>query len=346
MALLVCALLFPAALSAQTDTLLKPYEIPQASVQYLISGGGMIAPDVNLTIKGKGKRRFKAYGAVELIQKELSFKVDGVLHERKRKKIVRKRERQNEIVADFDRRKIRERVLSASTIRNDLTKGMEQTGQQMIADVVCTMWESAGVKRCLYKGVPLFTEYRLAGLYYKEEAINVHFDIDTNDTSACAVPDYPMEKVSLYKANFKRNPKKHEYAFHDEMLRLLSTLRERASDPDALSPQKRTQLLNRLGEPIFKEQKKRLPELLKTLKVARACLMQAEKTSEANKCIAPVVAFKRMMSDREDNEITDWKREREGVLEEFDSSIAYLASRMSCIRSAKRLNELASCMRK
>ena len=323
----------------------KRYEIPRAMVAYKISGGGALSDDVNLTIEGKGKLRFKEWGAVSLVERHILEETSGALHYRARRDVCEKQMRKEVLDVDYENKKILQRPLPKGTRHEDLTAGLKRIGQQMIADVVCDMWEGEGVRRCLYKGVPLFSEYRALGLLYREEATKIVFDINVSDISQCSVPSYPVEKFALFTKNFKTRSKKVPKAFAARFRMVMEILHKKGYDPDALPPRSRKELIDIIGEPIYTAQKKLLPELLQTMKRSRACLMQAEDTPKANACIKDLIKLKSSFTDDKENRIDDWQHEREKLLERLDAHIVDLEMRMKCIRGAKNFGDLATCMK-
>jgi len=93
-------------LQAQTPQT-KIYEVPKAEVVYKVSGGGPLAEDVNLTLEGSGKLRFRSWGAVELFETNITEKTTGALHYIDRKLSCIKRESNEILDVDFKTKKIR-----------------------------------------------------------------------------------------------------------------------------------------------------------------------------------------------------------------------------------------------
>ena len=323
----------------------KLYEVPKAMVIYKISGGGALNEDVNLTLDGNGKLRFKEWGGVELVERNITERTTGALHYVGHKEICEKRQQSQILDVDFKNRKIRERPLPKGKEAVNRTAGLVRSGQQMVANIVCTMWEGKGVKKCLYKGIPLFTEYSALGLYYREEAVEVAFDINISNEADCSMPKYPVEKFALYTTNFKTKSKKTPKIFPERLREVITVLKGKSIDEESLQERQKRALLNKLGEPIFEDQKKLLPKFLQTMKKTRACLVQAETTDAANSCLNELVKIKSYFTGNTQNRIDDWEEEREKVLDAFDENIISLQSKMKCIRGAKRMDDLSVCMK-
>jgi len=228
----------------------------------------------------------------------------------------------------------------------NITRGLSKSGQQlMIANVVCDMWTANGISKCIYKGIPLFTEYRAMGLYYKEEATSVRFDINSSGTSKCSVPKYPVEKMALFAAHFKTRHVKLPDAFPDRMLEAISLLNAKNMDEEKLPKKEKERVLHVLDYPLFESQKKMLPKLLQTMKKTRACLATAENSEMANSCLDEMLSLKHYFTKDRHNRIVSWKEEKNRVIDRFDSHITFLESRMNCVRSAQNFSDLARCMR-
>ena len=333
------------ALQAQTEPH-KIYEVPKAEVIYKISGGGSLAEDVNLTLEGNGKLRFRDWGAVELFETNVTEKVTGALHYIDHKLSCIKRESNEILDVDFKTKKIRKRPLPKGKKARDITKGLSKSGQQlMIANVVCDMWTAKGISKCIYKGIPLFTEYRAMGLYYKEEATSVRFDINSSSTSKCSVPKYPVEKMALFAAHFKTRHVKIPDTFSDRMLEVISLLNAKNTDEEKLPRKEKERVMHVLDHPLFESQKKLLPKLLQTMKKTRACLATAANSETANSCLDEMLSLKHYFTNDKHNKIVSWEKEKNRVLDRFDRHITFLESRMNCVRSAQNFSDLARCMK-
>jgi hypothetical protein len=323
----------------------KIYDVPKATVIYKISGGGALTPDLNLTLEGTGKLSFKDWGAVELLEEHIEEKTTGTLHYVAHRDMCEKHQKNQILDVDFKHKKIRERLLPEGKGTVNLTEGLSLTGQQMVANVVCDMWEGEGVKRCLYKGIPLFTEYQAVGILYREEAVDVSFDINITDKSHCSIPAYPVEKFALYTGNFKTRSKKTPKSFSERVKEVLETVRKKRWIDESVPPREKKQLLEKIGEPVFEKEKQLLPDLLQTMKKSRACLVQAQSTQQANHCLNSLVKLKTYFTDNSQNRVENWEKERTKLLERFDENIVFLQSKMKCVRGAKNLHDLSVCMK-
>ena len=116
-------------------------------------------------------------------------------------------------------------------------------------------------------------------------------------------------------------------------------------EEDNFTPEQKRVWLNKIGQNVFEKQKLFLPEFLLSMKKARVCLQQADNWIKANVCVEDVVQLKTQLTKDRDNNIEQWNdEEKEKVLDDFDENISLLESRMKCIRSAKNITDLSSCM--
>ncbi len=323
----------------------KLYDISRAMVTYKISGGGVLSDEVNLTIKGRAKLRFKEWGKVRLYERHIEEVSTGAIHYRTQNDECHKYEGDMIFDVDYVNKKILNRPLPKGEKYDDLTVGLTRKGQQMVADVVCDMWEGEGIRRCLYKGIPLFSEYEIFGLRYREEAVSFIQEINTSN-SACAIPSYPLEKFALYTKSFKTKSKLAPKDYIERLHTVIDLVKRKGLDLDRVPEKIRIQMIDIVAEPIFTMQKKLLPKLLMSLKRTRACLIRANDTLSANSCLKEIVLLKKRFTDNEDNHIDHWEEEREELLNTFEQDILFLEVRMQCIRSAKRFSDLAECMKK
>ena len=89
----------------------KKFDIETGMILYSISGGGNITEDVNLTIKGKGKLRFKDWGVVALIEEDLEEITSGAINNIDKVQRCKKLEDDRQLDVDFDNKKIQERKM-------------------------------------------------------------------------------------------------------------------------------------------------------------------------------------------------------------------------------------------
>jgi len=334
-------------LSAQTDH--KKFDVKSGMILYTVSGGGKLTEDVNLTIQGKGKLRFKDWGVVALIEENFEEITSGALQNIETIQRCEKLEDKQRFDVDFKTKKIFERKMPKGNFQEYITKDLVKTGQEKIAGYTCDIWEGVGVRKCIYKGIPLLVEHYLLGTYYRKKASSVTFGIDTA-AADCSIPNFPIQKFALFKTHSKTKTKKLPQEFSQILISVGKDMQKKLSvneiEEDNFTPEQKRVWLDKIGQNIFEKEKLFLPQFLLSMKKARVCLAQADNWIQANVCVEDVVQLKAQLTKDRANNIEQWKgEEKEKVLNDFDENISLLESRMKCIRGSKNITDLSSCMK-
>ncbi|MEA1952806.1 MAG: hypothetical protein U9O24_00250 [Campylobacterota bacterium] len=349
--LIFYALIFSTLTFAETTTAkYKKYSVASGMITYTIDGGGILTEDVNLTINGKSKIRFKDWGMVELIEDEVEEITSGALNNIENINICIKRENNREFDVDFKNKKILERAVSKSRLTRKLTEGLVYSGQKMsIAGYRCNVWEGEGIKICIYEGLPLLVEHKMLEMYYQKKATTVKLDIKDND-EACTIPNFPLQKFSLFKTNIKLKNIQDTEGFSKVIDKISSKmhiyLKDKNISEENLTKKQKNVWLEKIGYSTYTKQKALLPKMLLGMQKTRECLAQAQNWIDANECLESMVDLKRQFTKDKERNIASWKeRDRGKVLDVLDDKIINLKSKMPCIRSSKNLTDLSSCMK-
>jgi len=342
--LLCMGCLFP----LHATTVENKYELESAMVLYKISGGGVLTNETNITVKGKGKLRFREWGAVELLEEKVQELASGSIHNIKTTEKLIKTDNKQQFDVDFEHKKILEQQIVTNK-KSTFLQGLTQKGHETILGHSCELWEGKGVRKCIYKGIPLLVEYNMLGIQYQKKATSLMLDIN-DSLEQCTLPSFPVQKFALLKANIqtksKKLPKEFSKRFMEIYAQMHKTLLDQNSSEQELTLTQKKVFLEHLGQNIFEKQKVFLPEFLLSMKKARVCLEQADNWIKANVCVEDVVQLKAQLTKDRTNNIEQWKgEEKEKVLNDFDNNIALLESRMTCIRSAKNITDLSTCMK-
>jgi len=334
-------------LSAQTDQ--KKFDVESGMIIYTISGGGKLTEDVNLTIEGKGKLHFKNWGVVALIEENFDEVISGALQNIETIQRCEKLEEKQRFDVDFKTKKIFERKMPKGNFQETITKDLVKTGQEEIAGYTCDIWEGVGVRKCIYKGIPLLVEHYLLGTYYRKKASNVTLDIDTSAANY-SMPNYPIQKFALFKTHSKTKSKKLPQEFSKILISVSKDMQKQFSvaeiEEDNFTSEQKRAWLDKISQNIFEKQKLFLPQFLLSMKNTRICLQQADNWIEANACVEDAVQLKAQLTKDRENNIELWKgEEKEKILNDFDENISLLESRMKCIRSTQNITDLSSCMK-
>ena len=332
-------LLFSASLSE------KKFDVKTGMVTFDIIGAGQITDDVNISIKGRGQLRFRDWGVEALLEEEYEEITSGAINDINKIQLCEKFENKQRFDVDFKTEKILERPMPKGNFKTYYLKDMVKAGEEKVAGYTCDVWEGKGIKKCLYKGVPLLIEYYVFGIYYQKKAVTVKLDIAPSP-SKCTLPNFPVEKFALFKTSIKTKSPKLPKELSQVILNINKEISKMGKNEDDLSPHQKRTLLNKIGHNIFVKQKNFLPELLATMKEARMCLQQIESKDDANVCLSAVVEMKSKVSKNVDNSVDAWSpKEKNIILDHFEDKILFLESKMKCIRTSQNISDLSNCMK-
>ncbi len=327
----------------------KKFDIEAGMVIYDISGGGKLTNDVNLTIKGKGKLRFKEWGVVALIEEKMEEITSGTINNINKVQRCTKLEDKHRLDVDFDNKKIQERTMPKGNFQTYITKDLVKKGKEEIAGYTCDIWEGYGVRKCIYKGIPLLVENYLLGVYYQKKATQVTFKIDTT-ASACSIPKYPVEKFALFKTSIKTKTKKLPKELSKVLEIVAKDMNKELTNSktleDNITPKQKRVWLDKIGQNIFEKQKVFLPQYLLNMKETRVCLQQADNWIQANVCVEDMIQLKAELTKDNRNNIELWKgKEKIKVLDQLDENIFLFESKMKCIRASQNITDLSNCLK-
>ena len=199
----------------------KKFDIETAMVLFKISGKAKITDDINLTIDGKGKLRFKDWGVITLLEENYTKVTKGTINNISKIEILKKFENNKRYDVDFINKKTLERPMPKGSFRDNILKGLTKGGKETIAGVKCDIWEGKGVKKCIYKGMPLLVEHYVLGNYYQKKAIEIKLDLKPCPPK-CKLPDFPVEKFALFTTNIKTKTVKLPIELSELILHILN----------------------------------------------------------------------------------------------------------------------------
>lgn len=327
----------------------KVYGRESGRIHYDISGGGILAEGVELTVRGQGKLQFRESGSIALVEESIEEITHGVLHDIHRTTTCYKRENGQRMDLDYKTQKVMENSAPQREISKEPLEGFTRNGEMEIAGYKCKVWEYKRDRKCLYQGIPLLIEKNILNMHYAKKAVEVTFDINTS-TEQCTVPEIPVQKFALFKAGKKTKTQKMPKIY----LKILSEVsnevyhyvEENNTTEETIPEKLKFEWIEKIGQNLFEKQKERLPKLLDIMQKSRVCLTKAQSLQLANKCIVDLVKIKGKMIKDKNNTIELWnEEEREKLLLVFDDNIALMEQKMVCVRSAKNVADLAGCMK-
>jgi len=115
-----------------------PFEVESGLVIYEIYGGAQLTAETNLSIKGKGKLRFKEWGEIRLEEEGGMVLTTGAIKHKQYVKRLEKQTKDTVITADYKNEQLLERKKGKGNESDaDETHGLVKKGQQSVAGVLC-----------------------------------------------------------------------------------------------------------------------------------------------------------------------------------------------------------------
>jgi len=316
------------------------FEKESGLITYDISGGGVITPETNLSIKAEAKLYFKDWGH-ESIEKESGeiLTTGAIKHKQLVKRLV-KETKEDITTVDYKNRQLLKRKITSKNKKINQVSCLAYIGKDTVAGFECDLFEGVGVKKCIYKDIVLKLEFNIQNISYTKVASSIEFD--TNNTKDIVLPEYTLHEFSLFKDNIstKNSTKPQNFC------QILKKLTDDKNQADNIENQDRVDFIKYITKDIYIKQKKLLPKLLLSMKKTRECLQTKEDPLSANRCIEDFNRLKSNLGTKEGDYIIFWDEDRKAILlDKIEEQILYLESRISCVNRAKNIIDLSSCMK-
>ena len=325
------------------------FEVEKGMVMYDIYGGGVLTNETNLTLNGKATLRFKDWGTTLLSHDEGIVVTSGALKSKQHIESLEKQTKEALYTVDFKNKKIHERKNSISNaLKEDNTEKLKKIGEDKILGLTCEVWEGQGVRKCLYKGLPLKIESEVLGISYHKIAREIVFDVN-GSSKKCALPDFPKENFALFNSTIKTKNAAKAKCFTDVLKDVAYTVEKKVlknGNKLGIGKKEKTAFLNKIGKKIFIYQKTLLPELLASMKETRECLQTGDDVFAANQCMEHFTQMKKKLGSQDNDYIVLWNEKRKlRLLDKIEDKIIYLQSRMPCIKRTQNITDLSKCMK-
>ncbi|RKE03638.1 hypothetical protein [Marinifilum flexuosum] len=193
----------------------KRYEVKSGIVQYSTTISGKV---MGSTISGKGTESlyFKAYGALELKEEKsertTTTKIFGQQNtETEYTHTMNKLDNKMSYTVDFDNKVIyKNQDMAMSAIKafhlnadagdagRKMLEGMggKKTGAESILGHSCEIWDLAGVRQWIYKGVTLKSEATIMGITTTTIATSAKFNVSVAD-KYFQLPNFPEKEMEV-----------------------------------------------------------------------------------------------------------------------------------------------------
>ncbi len=325
------------------------FDVEKGKVVYDIYGGGVLTPETNLTLKGKATLRFKDWGTTLLSKEEGVVTTSGALKSKQNIISLEKQTKEALYTVDFKNKKIHKRTKSISNVLKEYdTKGLKKSGKDSVLGYTCSIWEGNGVRKCLYKGLPLKIESDVLGISYHKIATEIVFDINVSGKK-CILPNFPKEDFALFNTALKTKNEGKAKCFVEVLKDIAYTVEKKIIKHNnhlGINQKDKTAFLNKIGKKIYEYQKDFLPKLLLGMKKTRECLQSVEERVDANHCLKEYSALKMKIGEVKEPILSTWDIEHKNIfLEKIENEINQLESRIPCIKRSKNITDLSACMK-
>ncbi|CAA6825251.1 MAG: Unknown protein [uncultured Sulfurovum sp.] len=323
-----------------------PFEIEKGSVHYTIKGGGILTAETNLSVDGHAKLTFKSRGIQNVIEESGVISTQGSIKYNQEVKRFEKTTQDTYIVADYENEQLIEHPKSYTNIYEEhITDGYVKQNKEEVAGLECINWTKNGIQKCMYKGIVLKHTFKAYGISYTKVATKVYLDMNISEDE-CLLPDYPLHDFGLHNSGFKANTLNKPEDFCKTLKSESNIEISAVVDSIHLKDKNRISFINKISNTIFEKQITLLPELMTALQKTRACLHIGENPFEANQCIEHFTTMKDKLGTKENNFIILWDEQRKNeLLDKIENELIYLQARMPCIKRAKNITDLSTCMR-
>jgi hypothetical protein len=325
----------------------NPFGVESGLVMYDISSETQLTPETNLTIRGKGRLRFKEWGDVRIEEEDNVVLTTGAIKHKQEVKKFTKFTKDTIVTVDYENEQLLERKKSPNNDNENQTRFLVKSGQEEVAGVLCDMWEGTGIKKCIHKGIVLKSESKVLGVTYLKVANSITFDINIS-SQECKTPDYPVHEFALIQDKIKTKNALKPQKFSVVLKDVVYDINENNTTygDNNITDEERIKFINYLGKNIYTRQKELLPVLLDSIKKTRECLQTGEDPFSANECIENFSRMKSQLGTQEDDYIILWDNEIKNILlDKIEDELLYLESRMPCVSRAKNINDLSTCMK-
>ena len=340
----LCLVLFTPLLAKLAPS---PFEISKGVILYEISGGGVLTPETNLTLKGEVTFVFSLGGEVYVEEVDAVLKTNGTLTYYAPFKRWTKETKDTIFTVDFDNEQLLKRKKSIKQKALE-SENLKKIGSEEVAGYLCDIWEGGHIRKSIHKGVVLKLYYHFHGISYLKEAKKVYFDSHHHSKELLLLPDYPLQPFGLFRDNIKtKNIVKSEGLCKviDDIALLNKETNQTHSHLMNSSTQKQ-EFIHRVRRAIFDKQKQLLPNMLHQMKKARECLQMEETLMGANGCMEPLVALKKEQGEKQSEYIVVWDESiKKELLHRLEEDIIDLESRIGCVKRAKNIYDLSACMK-
>lgn len=351
---LVMVMLLLMAQSAATDVF-KRYQIKTGMILYDVSTTGT-APGLTTKTNGIFRLVFDDWGAKELKEEDLTEIQTGDFYDKRERHSMTKLDYGTVYTVNFDENLTYQ--TRDSTIDMAIAKGVDMSDQSLDAikemkakkigtDTVvgykCDIWQIHDQIICMHKGIPLSVTIKADGFTSTRIAQVVNMD-KALDPKEFELPRFDILSEQDYRSNKAASVQSSDYIQAVDNLKKDVNLTKTQSSDDLTQKQINT-IIDSIGAPYLRRQKKYLPTLLKRLDAAKDCIKTSEDSDSAKQCIVPVNEINDKLGDTAANyDYRNWDDDsKEKVIKSMNKEIKDLKVTINCVEKSKKTTDVIIC---
>jgi len=358
MKIIYLTLLFFLSLTLNASDQFRQYKFKSGLIYYDVNTSSFDS-NLNSNVRGVARLVFDDWGVKELKEEEVSEVQAGDFNTTNSRHTLTLVDHGTIYTADYSDKKIyknRDRDLdlaitekldlSDESIKSLIKLGAQKVGKETIAGYECDLWQYEDQEVCMYKGIPLKIVIKNAGFISEKSAVQVQFDKPIPENSF-ALPNFPIVSDDDYSGNKAAMVRTEDYI--SSIKELKNQMKQKGINLEdanlSVTPELEKDIINALGKRYLQKQKKYLPELLKALEAAKACIAQAGSKQAALKCIAPVKAINDKLGDAtKEYDLENFNEmKRMKVLQSLDKEIKDTKVTAECVGKSEKTTDVIIC---
>ena len=358
MRIVYIVLIFLLSLTLNASDQFRQYKFKSGLIYYDVNTSSFDS-NLNSNVRGVARLVFDNWGIKELKEEEVSEVQRGDFNTTNSRHTLTLVDHGTIYTVDFSEKKIyknRDRDLdlaitekldlSDESIKSLIKLGAQKVGKETIAGYECDLWQYSDQQICMYKGIPLKIVIKNAGFISEKTAVQVQFDQAIPENSF-TLPQFPIVSDDDYSGNKAAMVRTEDYI--SSIRDLKNQMKQKGIDLEdanlSVTPELEKDIINALGKRYLEKQKRYLPELLKALEAAKACIAKASSKQAALKCLAPVKSINDKLGDATKEYDLDNFNEmkRMKVLQSLDKEIKDTKVAAECVGKSEKTTDVIIC---
>ncbi len=358
MKIIYISLLFLFTFTLNASDQFRLYKFKSGLIYYDVNTSSFDS-NLNSNVQGVARLVFDNWGAKELKEEEVSEVQEGDFNTTNSRHTMTLADHGTIYTVDYSEKKIyktRDRDLdlaisekldlSDESIKSLINLGAQKVGKEKIAGYECDIWQYDDQEVCMYKGIPLKIVIKNAGFISEKKAVQVKFNQPVPENSF-SLPKFPIITDSDYSGNKAASVRTQDYI--ESIKELKNQMQKKGINLEdgnlSVTPELEKDIINALGKRYLEKQKRYLPELLKALETAKACIAKAGSKQAALKCIAPVKEINDKLGDAtKEYDLENFNEmKRMKVLQSLEKEIKDTKITADCVSKSDKTTEVIIC---